>query len=143
MKNKKIFYKLILLIFIIAVFSVKFKDKGFKDKACNTYSELIFDIESADGGYSDNTKVSVFIHSDHELNNEEINVIENLGAKVYKDSWIPPVYNHPTGFYNSSIKLGNVCKLNKLPFIKEVNSAMGKVDIDDNNFTPSVVEPLF
>lgn len=137
MKNKKIFYKLILPIFIIAVFSGIFFVK-FKDKACNTYFQLIFDIESADGDYSDDTEMSVFIHSDHKLNSEEIGVVENLGAIVVKDSWIPPGNNFPTGFYIAGIKLGDVCKLNKLPFIKKVNSAMERISPS----SPSVLEPL-
>ncbi len=67
-------------------------------------------------------EMKLFLYFDHELNNDEIQEIEQLRVTIYKDSWIPPMENHPLGFYSAKSKVEDLCRLVNLDLVKRVAS---------------------
>ena len=72
----------------------------------------------------------LFLMVDHELDDNEIKQIEKNGVTVYKDSFIPPLKNHPLGFYLTKSRLVNICRFANLDFVKKINSAEEKLEFD-------------
>lgn len=70
-------------------------------------------------------KTNLVLYFDHELSDDEIRQIEQLGVTVYKDSWIPPVGDHPWHTYPARCKVEDICKLIGLDSLKRVDSGEG------------------
>jgi hypothetical protein len=70
---------------------------------------------------SDNDQMSLFLYFDHELSDDEILQVEQIGLKINKDSWIPT--ESGDFFYGAKCPVKNICKLACLDIVKRVTSA--------------------
>jgi len=67
-------------------------------------------------------EITIYLYFNHKLSDEEIQEIEQFGITIYKDSWIPPMENHPLGFYLAKSKVENICVFDDIDLIKKVAS---------------------
>jgi len=67
-------------------------------------------------------EIMIYLYFDHKLSDEEVQEIEQFGITIYKDSWIPPMGNHPLGFYLAKSKVENICVFDNIDLIKRVAS---------------------
>lgn len=86
----------------------------------NKFGGLVF-MHATKKNVGDN--MFLFLHFDHELTDDEIQQIEQLGVIINRNSWIPPAGTHPTGFYISRSEIADICKLADLDLVKRVTSA--------------------
>ena len=83
-----------------------------------------------------NTTVS-FYFNDYP-SSEEITILENLGVTLYKETWTPPLQNHPTGFMIGSVPVQKIPELVELQFIIKIGSAAHGYSALNNNASQSV-----
>ena len=109
------------------------KDCNFGDIRNNKKidSSIWFDLLRMDKKLTD--VMLLYLNVDHKLDDNEIKQIEKNGVTVYKDSFIPPLKNHPLGFYLTKSRLVNICRFANLDFVKKINSAEEKLEFDIQN----------
>jgi subtilisin family serine protease len=72
---------------------------------------------------SDPTHQKVFLHFRGYPRSTELALLHRMGVKVYQETWIPPMHNHPTGFMIAKIKVNRALDVAKQDFIVRMSSA--------------------
>ncbi len=76
----------------------------------------------------------IFLHFSQKPNKNILRILKNYKLKIYKNTWIPPCKNHPTGFLVAKIpvdlKLLN--KISNLKFIKKITSAERTLELHND-----------
>ena len=75
----------------------------------------------------------LILYVDHELSDDEIQQIEQLGVTVDEDSWITPPEGYPWGTYFAKSKVEDICKLIGIDSIFRVISLL---EFKDNEAYP-------
>ena len=50
----------------------------------------------------------VFLHSKRKPSKSQLKYLTGLGMKIFADSWVPPVGNHPTGYMTAKIPINKI-----------------------------------
>ena len=74
----------------------------------------------------------VYLHFDSKPTDQEIAILERAGVEVFIKSWVPPLRNHPTGFFSAKIPVSMelLRTLEGNEFLKQINSAEIKMDFN-------------
>jgi len=81
---------------------------------------------------SDPSRQKVFLHFRSYPGPGELSELKGLDVKVYEDTWIPPLENHPTGFMIADLSVSRALEVADLDFIARMSSAE-KLRFPDNN----------
>ncbi|NUO09925.1 MAG: S8 family serine peptidase [Candidatus Brocadia sp.] len=65
----------------------------------------------------------VYIHVKRKLDATKIASLKEIGVKVYVDSWIPPLKNHPTGYVMASVPVSRLYDLAAKTYIVKLDTA--------------------
>jgi hypothetical protein len=76
-------------------------------------------FDAMDKNMSD--QMHLFLYFGHELSDDEILQVEQIGLDINDDSWLPSQWGG--GFYSAVCKVENICKLACLDMVKRVTSA--------------------
>jgi hypothetical protein len=82
--------------------------------------------------------VTVIIYFDGYPDNNQLKELEKLGIEIFKDTWTPPVGNHPLGFMVARLPASNLEAALELPFVKQMDSAERRNQAMNNNAVRSV-----
>ncbi len=72
---------------------------------------------------SDPTQQKVFLHFRSYPRTSELGLLKRMAVKLYEDTWIPPLPNHPTGFMIADMKVTRALDVAKQDFIVRMSSA--------------------
>jgi len=75
---------------------------------------------------SNPTQQKVFLHFRSYPRNSELGLLKRMAVKLYEDTWIPPLPNHPTGFMIADMKVTRALDVAKQDFIVRMSSAEKK-----------------
>jgi len=67
----------------------------------------------------------LFLYFDHELSDEEILQVEQIGLEINDDSWLP---TKTGGFYSAECTVENICRLACLDIVRRVTSGEGTAE---------------
>jgi subtilisin family serine protease len=81
---------------------------------------------------SDPSRQRVFLHFRSFPGPAELSELKGLDVKVYQDTWIPPLENHPTGFMIADLSVSRALEVAGLDYIVRMSSAE-KLRFPDNN----------
>lgn len=82
-----------------------------KEQIANPSSERLSQMKSLGMNVSNLRIQRIFIYVNQQLTTEQLGILQGMNVTVYADSWIPPVGNHPNGYYLADMpvdKLNNV-----------------------------------
>ncbi len=65
----------------------------------------------------------IFIHLEREPNEAQVKELQNMGLVLYRDSWIPPVGAHPTGYIIADMPLDALYRLAEREYIIKLDTA--------------------
>jgi hypothetical protein len=72
----------------------------------------------------DNLKIQrVFIYMDDMPTPEQEKDFEEMGIKFYVDSWIPPMSNHPSGFFIAQMPFDRLIELASKEYVVKLDTA--------------------
>ena len=69
------------------------------------------------------TRQLVFVYVREPLRSEQADDLEALGVNVHMDSWIPPVGNHPLGFFIAEMPVDKLEALAARDYISRLDTA--------------------
>jgi|GEM_PF-1799142 len=75
---------------------------------------------------SEPSRQRVFLHFRSYPRSTELGLLKRMAVKVYEDTWIPPMPNHPTGFMIADMKVTRAFDVAKQDFIVRMASAEKK-----------------
>ena len=101
------------------------KDISIEKKKNSTISAL----KMLGSNINEPSTQKVILYVDHKLTEREIKELEEFGANINKNSWIPPIGTHPYGFYTGSIPadLNNLYNILRIEMVKRISSGEGKI----------------
>src|SRR3990167_4240391 len=70
----------------------------------------------------------IFIHVKRKLTQSRIASLKKLGVKVYEDTWIPPLKNHPTGFVIASMPVNRLYDLARKTYVLRLETAEQRLE---------------
>jgi len=65
----------------------------------------------------------VFLHSKRKPSKSQLKYLTGLGMKIFADSWVAPVGNHPTGYLIAKIPVNKINRLAKKSFVTKLETA--------------------
>ena len=74
-------------------------------------------------------KIELTLYFDQKPSRDEIHYIEELGVTIHENTWIPPVDQHPYGFYFADCRIEDVCKLIDLELVKRIEWADDELEL--------------
>lgn len=80
-------------------------------------------------------KILLTLYFDEQPHPDQIRTLENDGIKLYTQSWVPPLANHPYGFLIAEVPLEEFNNLLSKNYIIKVGPAETKHEIKNNNGT--------
>ena len=82
----------------------------------------------------DNLEIQrIFIHLVQELNVSQIEELESISIVVYRDSWIPPVGAHPTGFVLADMPIDKLGTLTQKDYVVRLDTAEQMLEPQPSN----------
>ena len=78
------------------------------------------------------------IYFDEKPDLTKLNSIENIGAELFQESWIPAMQNHPYGFMIAKVPIDKVNTLMSENFVVRVGSAETMLEPNNNQGTTSI-----
>ena len=67
--------------------------------------------------------VEVIIYADQLPNSKQLNELSAKGVEYNLNSWVPPLINHPLGFFIAKVPVNNFSNILPLSIIKKIDSA--------------------
>jgi len=132
--KKRVVLSLLILIVVVCISVVLIVMVGTKENTCD-YNCSLQDINNNEkfgaGVYFDamhknmSDQMRLFLYFDHELSDDEILQVEQIGLEINNESWLP---TQSGGFYSGKCKVEDICKLACLDIIKRVTSAEGTME---------------
>jgi hypothetical protein len=71
-------------------------------------------------------QMTLFLYFDHELSDDEILQVEQIGLEINNDSWLP---TQAGGSYSAECIVENICRLACLDIVKRVTSGEGTIEL--------------
>jgi hypothetical protein len=65
----------------------------------------------------------IYIYVNQQLTPAQVNRLQTMNVTVYMDSWIPPVGNHPTGYYLAEIPVDKLTILVAEEYVVRLDTA--------------------
>jgi subtilisin family serine protease len=78
-------------------------------------------------------KVLVHIYISFYPSMIQTGLLDKLGVVLYPDTWIPPLENHPLGFFLAELPPLKILDVLSLPFVKRVDTAERTAEPQNNN----------
>jgi hypothetical protein len=65
----------------------------------------------------------IYIYTAVQFTPEQVSELQSLGIQVFLNSWIPPVDNHPAGFYLADMPVDKLAELAAKDFVVSLDTA--------------------
>jgi len=120
----------VCMLVVALVFAVNAEPKA---ATCECTLEDIYGNEKFGGGVDSDAwhknmsdQMKLFLYFDHELSDDEILQVEQIGLEINNDSWLP---TEAGGFYSAECIVENICRLACLDIVKRVTSGEGTIEL--------------
>ncbi len=80
----------------------------------------------------------VYVHAEKKPGDSEIKSLKKMGVSVYEDSWMPPLKNHPTGFFIVRMPVNRLYELAKKSFVVRLETAEKKLELKNDEAAKSI-----
>lgn len=108
-------------------------------------TKVLFDIEEIKTktpvkiqGITVEEKIGVILYFEELPSNEQILELQKLGVSCYTDSWIPPLENHPYGFFLAEMPPSQLNNVLSKVYLKKMDSSTRKLYPNNNRGTAAI-----